>query len=90
MGGTGSIWSDRRRVPAVATPGPAAEPSLLLEQILCARPGTFLVLETGDQLSTAKLSLFLVNTYEQSNPIFENHSHGFSGKDYFPVNSFIC
>lgn len=48
--------------------------------------GTFLVLETGDRLSTSKLSLFLVNTYEQSNPTLENHSHGFSGEDSFPVD----
>lgn len=64
-------------------------PSNLFLQLtfhVCTRSQTFLFLEIGGGVSTAKLSLFLVSIYEQSNPILENHSHSFSGKGYFPVD----
>lgn len=76
-----TVGSGQTRV-ELEQPHPAGRlpPSKLLLQLtfrVCTRSQTFLFLEIGGGVSTAKLSLFLVSIYEQSNPILENHSHSF-------------
>lgn len=90
----GEPWNlVRQRVsPSSCIPQQEANPAPFGSKLSARpRPGTFLVLETGDQLSTAKLSLLLVNTYEQSSPTLEITVVVFLAKIIFlSINPLIC